>query len=166
MQTIIIYVKPLNWQGIAALVKMLNQDFNFQDVPNGWVLCFNEKCKMKETCLRYMAAQYAPADMTTASCVTPRALQGDECKKFVAERHETKAWGMSHIFEGVQHEHYAQLRNTLIKMLGRRNYYRYNSGERMLNAKQQQQISNLFERFGYQDAPAYDHYVKQVLFPF
>ena len=145
---------------------MLNKDFNFQDVPNGWVLCFNEKCKMKETCLRYMAAQYAPADMTTATCVTPRALQGDECRKFVAERYETEAWGMNRFFEGVRHEHYTQLRNALFKMLGQRNYYRYNSGEWKLSAKQQKQISDLFKRFGYQDAPPYDHYEERLQFPF
>ncbi len=166
MQTIIIYVKPLNWQGIAALVKMLNQDFNFQDVPNGWVLCFNEKCKMKETCLRYMAAQFAPADMTTATCVTPHAQKGDSCTKFVTERYDTEAWGMSHFFEGIRHEHYAQLRNALFTMLGKRNFYRYNSGEWSFSVKQQKQIADLFKRFGYQHAPTYDHYVKRLQFPF
>lgn len=166
MQTIIIYVKPLNWQGIAALVKMLNQDFNFQDVPNGWVLCFNEKCKMKETCLRYMAAQFAPADMTTATCVTPHAQKGDCCTKFVTERYDTEAWGMSHFFEGIRHEHYAQLRNALFTMLGKRNFYRYNSGEWSFSVKQQKQIADLFKRFGYQHAPTYDHYVKRLQFPF
>jgi hypothetical protein len=166
LQTIIIYVKPLNWQGIAALVKMLNQDFNFQDVPNGWVLCFNEKCKMKETCLRYMAAQFAPADMTTATCVTPHAQKGDSCTKFVTERYDTEAWGMSHLFEGIRHEHYAQLRNALFTMLGKRNFYRYNSGEWSFSVKQQKQIADLFKRFGYQHAPTYDHYVKRLQFPF
>ena len=146
--------------------KMLKEDFDFRNVPNGWALCFNENCKMKDACLRYMAAQFAPADMTTATCVTPHALHGDECKKFVAERYDTEAWGMSRLFDGVQHDHFTQLRDALYSMLGRRNYYRYNNGERVLSVKQQQQIADLFKRYGYQDAPTYDHYVKVLQFPF
>lgn len=57
---------------------MLNKDFNFENVPNGWALCFNENCKMKDICLRFMAARFAPADMIVANCVTPHALKGDE----------------------------------------------------------------------------------------
>ena len=145
---------------------MLNKDFNFENVPNGWALCFNENCKMKDICLRFMAARFAPADMIVANCVTPHALKGDECRKYVAERYDTEAWGMSHLFDGVKHDDFARMRDAIYSMLGRRNYYRYNNGERMLNVKQQQQISDLFRRNGYQQAPTYDHYVNVLQFPF
>ena len=141
-------------------------DFDFENVPSGWALCYNENCKMKEECLRYMAGQKAPDSLTTATCVTPRALKGDECRKFVAERYDTEAWGLGHLFDKVQHEHFAQLRDALFAMLGRRNYYRYNNGERMLSEKQQQQIASLFKRFGYDEEPSFDHYVKVLQFPY
>ena len=145
---------------------MQNNDFKFESLPNGWALCFNEKCEMKDACLRFMAGQMAPDDLTTAKCVTPRALKGDECEKFVPEQYETEAWGMSHFFDGVQHEHYSQLRKALYDLLGRRGYFRYNSGERTLGEKQQQQIASIFKRFGYDNPPAFDHYVKVLQLQF
>lgn len=166
LQQIIIMCKTLNRQGFATAENMLNIDLNFENVPNGWALCFNENCKMKDACLRYMAGQKAPDDLTTATCVTPRALKDDECKKFAAERYDTEAWGMSHLFDGVQHDHYGPMRDAIFAILGRRNYYRYNKGERRLSMKQQQQIANLFKRYGYDDAPTFDHYVTVLQFPF
>ena len=87
-------------------------------------------------------------------------------EKFVPEQYETEAWGMSHFFDGVQHEHYTQLRKALYDLLGRRGYFRYNSGERTLGEKQQQQIASIFKRFGYDNPPAFDHYVKVLQLPF
>ena len=69
-------------------------------------------------------------------------------------------------FDGVQHEHYSQLRKALYDLLGRRGYFRYNSGERTLGEKQQQQIASIFKRFGYDNPPAFDHYVKVLQLPF
>ena len=38
--------KPFNRQGIATMENMNNLDFDFENVPNGWALCFNDGCKM------------------------------------------------------------------------------------------------------------------------
>ena len=43
---------------------MENNNLNWEMVPEGWALCFNQNCPLHEACLRYQAGLLAPQSLT------------------------------------------------------------------------------------------------------
>lgn len=150
---------------------MKEPTFHLNDVPNGWAICFNIECPMKDNCLRHLvaeqAANKAPKEYETALCVTPLACLDSECRLFADIKTERMAWGFNHLYDHVLKVHYQNIKNSMVSLLkGMSNYYRYRNGERMLSEYQQLQIANLFKKYGYEQEPVFDHYEDHLVFPF
>ena len=45
---------------------MENNNLNWEMVPEGWALCFNQNFPLHEACLRYQAGLLAPQSLTIA----------------------------------------------------------------------------------------------------
>ena len=139
-------------------------DLEWKDVPEGWALCFNEGCALRETCLRWQVGLLAPDNLTLTRCVTPRALKDEQCRHFVAAEKVRFARGFSTIYDKVLKQHYTPLRKEMTTMLsGKRYYYEYKRGERPLSPQQQEAICQLFAQWGYD--VAFDIYEEAYPFP-
>ena len=141
-------------------------DIKWEAVPEGWALCFNSDCKLKDTCLRWQAAQSAPENMTVAHCVTPIAWKGKVCAHFASAERVRYARGFSTIYDNVKKSDYTPMRKKMTGMLsGKRYYYEYMRGERRLSPEQQEYICQLFVEWGYADCVKFDKYEEDFVFP-
>jgi len=146
---------------------MTNVSVNWEEVPEGWALCFNSECPRHESCLRWLAAQQAPQELTVARCVTPLAQQGGKCRHFATTEKLRYARGFSKIYDKVAKKDYTPMRKQMTEMLsGKRYYYEYMRGERRLSPEQQLRIQQLFAEKGYADSVQFDHYEENFTFPF
>ena len=141
-------------------------NFSWKDVPSGWALCFNQSCPLHEHCLRFQAGVLAPSDLTVSRCVTPRALTGERCKVYASMEPTKMARGFTTIYQKVLKRDYTSLRKFMTNLLsGKRYYYEYKRGERLLSPEQQSDIRELFASFGYKDSVQFDSYEETLHFP-
>ena len=134
--------------------------FDFNDVPNGWELCFVNECPMKDQCMRYYAGQHVPPTKMVARTVLPIALQEGECRFFKEIRTIKAVRGWGDFFGSVRRNDYHRLLNSMINYFGSETYYyRYKRGEYLLLPEQQEWIAHLFEEAGYPDAVHFEKFV-------
>ena len=138
---------------------------NFEDVPNGWALCFMNHCVWKDECLRYLAGQTAPDSLTTAVTVVPQACSKTGCSAQHPVKTERLAWGFVHLFDAVSYKDYSVMRKTMENHFGSRHiFYRYHTGAKKLTKKEQAWIADLFVHFGYSETVVFDHYEEVIVF--
>ena len=145
---------------------MENNNLNWEMVPEGWALCFNQNCPLHEACLRYQAGLLVPQSLTIARCIIPRAVTNERCAHFASMEPQVFAYGFSTIYDRVLKEDYTPLRKAMTSHLsGKRYYYEYMRGERALSPEQQSWIRNLFASYGYQDNVVFDRLEPAFDFP-
>lgn len=125
-----------------------------------WLFCLNANCKLRENCFRYFATRNFTADKKFGKAVFPQTDSNEECIYYIEKRIERMAWGMATLYENVAYYDARKIRQDLYKILGsKRNYYRYNSGERLLPEEKQEIIRAVFRIYGYDDVE-FEHYVE------
>lgn len=99
-------------------------------------------------------------------CVVHTASGDDDCRYFQKAEKKRMAYGMSRIFSGIRNRHVRKgLRMTISDYLGSNGtFYRYKSGQKMLNPEQQQWISDLVRHSGGDGEPLFDGYVESYDF--
>lgn len=143
----------------------LQQPFDFSSVPPVWQLCFCEGCPRHGECLRFLAGQYAPENLTWGPAIYPAAYKNGTCSHFKAVRFIKAAYGFKSLFREVKQKDYTPLRDRIKDYLGGHGtYYRYNRGERLLTPEQQQWILDLFNKYGYTENLAFEHYREVIDF--
>jgi hypothetical protein len=76
------------------------------------------------------------------------------------------ARGFTTIYQKVLKRDYTSLRKFMTNLLsGKRYYYEYKRGERLLSPEQQSDIRELFASFGYKDSVQFDSYEETLHFP-
>lgn len=137
----------------------MDNNFDFKQVPNGWVLCYISACNRKEECMRYQFCLSAPDKLTKTQCVLPTVLKKSECPHFMPIRIVKAAKGFHHIFDEVKEKHHAAMRVEMARYLGAGgSFYRYRNGEKLLMPEQQEWIRKMFQRYGYSEEVVFDDY--------
>ena len=146
---------------------MNDNELTWEEVPEGWALCFNQACAMRERCLRWQAGLLAPENLTVGRCVTPRALKDGQCQCFATMEKVRIAYGFSTVYDEVRKSDYTPMRKELTFMLsGKRYYYEYMRGERPLSPAQQESIREFFAKWGYADSVKFDRYEEHFVFEY
>lgn len=139
---------------------MENDFFDFDSVPSGYALCFNNSCPLSDQCLRHFAGEHVPSRLTRGMSVYPNACADGQCKHFKQIRIVKAARGFGDIFVNVRRNDYRAMRGRLEEILGTGGtFYRFRSGERLLVPEQQEAIRQIFRDFGYDDNVQFNAYV-------
>ena len=139
---------------------MTNKDFDFNNVPRGYALCFSTDCPLRSTCMRHLAGENVPADMTIGTAVFPHARHDDACEHYREVRLIRCARGFSDILADMRRSDYTAMRHRLVDYLGHGgSFYRFRSGERLLTPEQQEWMRQLMRDFGYDDNIQFNGYV-------
>lgn len=129
-------------------------------VPRGYQYCFQEKCPMRKSCLRWIAGQHVDPAVTWGPAVYPTARKEKECSFYQKAEMQVMAWGFNNLFMNVLKRHDSTLRRTISEYLGGNGtYYRYRNGKKLLSPEQQRWILKLFKKYGYTDVH-FDHFVE------
>lgn len=134
-------------------------NLKYEDLPDGWVVCFLNQCPRKETCLRYKGGMLLPDNIHECNSVTPIVLKLKSCPCFQEIETIRVALGFKNIFREVKARHAPRMRAQMMQYLhGNGTYYRYYRGEKALSPKQQIWIKELFRTYGYTQDIEFDDY--------
>lgn len=133
---------------------MSNNQPQFENMPEHYMLCFNDGCTLAGRCLRRLAAQSGRQTDEVVSAVNPAVCSGENCRHYMENKIVTMAYGMVHSFHEVKVDDIAPLRNTLISHFGRGSYYLRRNGGRPITPEEQRYIAGVFRKFGYE--PKFD----------
>ena len=129
---------------------MTNKEPQFETMPEHYMLCFNDDCPVADECLHRLAARSGRQTDDVVSAVNPVRYSGKSCRYYKPNKVSTMAYGMVDSFHEVKADHIASLRNMLIHHFGRGSYYLRRNGLRPITPEEQQYISSVFRRFGYE----------------
>ena len=129
---------------------MSNNEPQFKTMPEHYLLCFNDDCALANECLHRLAARSGRQKDELVTAVNPVRSSGKSCRYFKPNKVSTMAYGMIDSFHEVKADHIASLRNTLINHFGRVSYYLRRNGLRHITPDEQQYISSIFHKFGYE----------------
>ena len=146
-------------------IKPLGSVFDFSRMPSWYIICTNGLCPMQSSCLRYMAASYAPETKEIATCVMPKALKEGKCRFYDKRTVVVYAAGFSHLYDRVMKKDYTTMRKTITSYLhGAKLYYEYMRGDRPLSPEQQQWIRDYVKNCGYDWEVEFDSYYEGYAF--
>ena len=140
---------------------MTEKELKYENLPYGFQVCFNNDCKLRETCMHYQAGLLQPADKLSGHAVFPQAWKSGTCKCYLEKKIIKKAWGFSRIYRNVPQKEKAEARMYVKSYFSSGNgpYYRYHHGENLLSPKQQEDIMKILADYGPTEDLAFDHYV-------
>ena len=145
---------------------MKTQKLEWEIVPTGWAVCFNEKCTKRDDCLRHQAGRLAPITMTTGCCVMPGVWSENGCELFASMQQQVYAYGFSTIYNNVLKKDYTTMRKELtMKLQNKGYYYKYMNGLLPLSPEKQQIVKDVFASFGYEEHVKFDSMESRYVFP-
>lgn len=132
-------------------------------IPFGFARCYQERCPLKETCLRYYLAQHEESEANSVLIVNPRLIPEDasKCAYYKGMKKIRVAWGLKHLFDEVPAKQLYSLRSVIIASIGRTRYYRCYRMEQGLTPADQQIIAAAFRKYGLTIKPNYDHFTEE-----
>lgn len=132
-------------------------------IPFGFARCYQERCPLKETCLRYYLAQHEESEANSVLIVNPRLIPEDasKCAYYKGMKKIRVAWGLKHLFDEVPAKQLYSLRSGIIASIGRTRYYRCYRMEQGLTPADQQIIAAAFRKYGLTIKPNYDHFTEE-----
>ncbi|MCD8269753.1 MAG: DUF6078 family protein [Parabacteroides sp.] len=140
----------------------MKQTFEPGNVPQGYPLCLNRECPHASTCLKQLAEQAMPDDKKYWNIISPRyqAAQQGECSDYRPDKKIYYAQGFMNILGELTVNQYNSVVLGLIRMFGKRSYYRVRKGERLLSPAEQKKVQNLFKRNGVEQPWEFDAYIE------
>ena len=129
---------------------MKNKEPQYEIMPEHFMLCFNEGCTLAESCLHRLAALSGRQTDELVTAVNPARCSGKSCRHYKENKVVTMAYGMVDSFHEVKADDIAPLRKTLINHFGRGSYYLRRNGLRAITPEEQQYISSIFRKYGYE----------------
>jgi len=129
---------------------MKNSEPQYETMPEHYLLCFNDECALADECLHRLAARSGRQKDEVVTAVNPVRYSGKSCRYYKPNKVSTMAYGMKDSFHDVKADDIASLRNTLINHFGRGSYYLRRNGLRPITPEEQQYISSIFHKFGYE----------------
>lgn len=128
----------------------MNKNFSFNEVPEGYHLCFNSECDRHDDCIRYMAGQHLPSVVMGGPAVYPNAWKGGVCPYFKKTRIIHGAWGFRNLYKEVSQKDAQTLKEKVTHFLGGPvSTFQYQHGEKVLTPEQQEAIFQMFKELGY-----------------
>ena len=135
----------------------MKKKFKFDEVPEGYLLCFNAECDKHDDCLRYLAGQHVPPVVMGGPAVYPNAYKDGICPYFKKTRVIHGAWGMRNLYKGVEPKDAQTLKAKVTNYLGGPvATFKYQHGEKVLTPEQQEEIHNMFRELGYKHELVFD----------
>lgn len=128
----------------------MEMDINFENRPNSFIVCWNEKCLFGEKCLRRIVALRNSEDSDLMVAVNVLKFNETNCKYFLENKKVRVAYGMKGSFEEVKAKDIANMRKELINHFGHTYYYERRNGKMPITPEDQEYIAKLFSSYGYE----------------
>ena len=125
--------------------------------PN-YLLCFINECPRRATCLRWLVGQELQSNEYNILSVNPMhpEVKANKCALYREKKHVRYAKGMMHFYDEMTRSQEVGIKHRLIVHYGRRQYYEYRRGERLISPEMQAFIGQVCKEHGYTKELRYD----------
>lgn len=136
---------------------MTEQEILREKAPH-YLLCFVNVCPRRDTCLRWLAGRELQSNDYNIRCVNPMhpEVKANQCSLYREKLQVHYAKGMIHFYDEMTRRQEVCIKHRLIANYGRRQYYEYRNGVRLISPEMQQLISRICQENGYTKEPHYD----------
>lgn len=136
---------------------MTEKEIFSHKAPN-YLLCFINECPRRATCLRWLVGQELQSNDYNILSVTPMhpEVKANKCALYREKKHVRYAKGMMHFYDEMTRSQEVGIKHRLIVHYGRRQYYEYRRGERLISLEMQEFIGQVCKEHGYMKEPHYD----------
>ena len=136
---------------------MTEKEIFSHKAPN-YLLCFINECPRRATCLRWLVGQELQSNDYNILSVNPMhpEVKANKCALYREKKHVRYAKGMMHFYDEMTRSQEVGIKHRLIVHYGRRQYYEYRRGERLISPEMQEFISQVCKDYGYTKKPHYD----------
>ena len=123
---------------------MTEKEIFSHKAPN-YLLCFINECPRRATCLRWLSVNPMHPE-----------VKANKCALYREKKHVRYAKGMMHFYDEMTRSQEIGIKHRLIVHYGRRQYYEYRRGERLISPEMQAFIGQVCKEHGYTKEPHYD----------
>lgn len=136
---------------------MTEKEIFSHKAPN-YLLCFINECPRRATCLRWLVGQELQSNDYNILSVNPMhpEVKANKCALYREKKHVRYAKGMMHFYDEMTRSQEIGIKHRLIVHYGRRQYYEYRRGERLISPEMQAFISQVCKEHGYTKELRYD----------
>ena len=136
---------------------MTEKEIFSHKAPN-YLLCFINECPRRATCLRWLVGQELQSNDYNILSVNPMhpEVKANKCALYREKKHVRYAKGMMHFYDEMTRSQEVGIKHRLIVHYGRRQYYEYRRGERLISPEMQAFIGQVCKEHGYTKEPHYD----------
>lgn len=136
---------------------MTEKEIFSHKAPN-YLLCFINECPRRATCLRWLVGQELQSNDYNILSVNPMhpEVKANKCALYREKKHVRYAKGMMHFYDEMTRSQEVGIKHRLIVHYGRRQYYEYRRGERLISLEMQEFIGQVCKEHGYMKEPHYD----------
>ena len=136
---------------------MTEKEIFSHKAPN-YLLCFINECPRRATCLRWLVGQELQSNEYNILSVNPMhpEVKANKCALYREKKHVRYAKGMMHFYDEMTRSQEVGIKHRLIVHYGRRQYYEYRRGERLISPEMQAFIGQVCKEHGYTKEPHYD----------
>ena len=136
---------------------MTEKEIFSHKAPN-YLLCFINECPRRASCLRWLVGQELPSNEYNILSVNPMhpEVKANKCALYREKKHVRYAKGMMHFYDEMTRSQEVGIKHRLIVHYGRRQYYEYRRGERLISPEMQAFIGQVCKEHGYTKEPHYD----------
>ena len=136
---------------------MTEKEIFSHKAPN-YLLCFINECPRRATCLRWLVGQELQSNDYNILSVNPMhpEVKANKCALYREKKHVRYAKGMMHFYDEMTRSQEIGIKHRLIVHYGRRQYYEYRRGERLISPEMQEFIGQVCKEHGYTKELRYD----------
>lgn len=136
---------------------MTEKEIFSHKAPN-YLLCFINEYPRRASCLRWLVGQELQSNDYNILSVNPMhpEVKANKCALYREKKHVRYAKGMMHFYDEMTRSQEIGIKHRLIVHYGRRQYYEYRRGERLISPEMQAFIGQVCKEHGYTKEPHYD----------
>lgn len=135
-----------------------SQEEVFREKTHHYLMCFIESCPLREQCLHWLVGQYGDTMPYAQVSMNPRnpKVGGENCEKFRPNVRVILKKGMTHFYLDMPGRMEKAIRQHLIKLFGRTQYFEMRKGDRLISARDQELIADACRSHGWDGPLVYD----------
>ncbi len=133
------------------------QEKDLQAMPPGFVFCYGVGCAKAAECLRCEALASVECERRLLTVVSPKyAQRAGKCEEYLTNSPVQLAYGMSRLYDEMLHKTAVEVKEQLLRLFGKTEYYRKWRQEHPFTPSDQKEVCRILQQNGIDTAPVYD----------
>ena len=135
---------------------------NYDEVPGCYLHCIKADCKMADHCLRQLAMQNLPSNLTAVTILNPQLTQtGEGCEYYRDDKPQVYGKGFKNMQKKMFPDEYSTFMYRLQGKFGRNPYFERRKGAQLCSPSDIKQVEDALKAIGHEELK-FDAYVEKL----